>query len=324
MSEVALKLEKMLREESDENHLLSMPKILSLFEEEGMTPTRPTLYKAIDLLRSSGLDIVYVNAYRDKGYYLKHVFSPSETLFLTTLIDDNTALSSGEKTALLTKLNSLQSVYERKGPQETDSAQEDALLEKVEILLKAMKDLHFVAFNYFDIDLRQEKKYRRDRRKYLLVPYAVIPHQNRFYCVFYDPQHHGFSNYRLDKMDHIEITPQVQTERVPFDLNSYMRASFDMYHGQAETVTIRFKRNMASLLFDQFSRDSIIIREIRGEDFIASLRTAVTPTFISWLLLYYDRCMVLSPDSLKKRMADIGVSLIETYTREEPNNGRQD
>ena len=55
-----LYLYKILLEQSDEEHPLTMPKIIDELEKYGITAERKALYLDIDALQSFGLDIISV------------------------------------------------------------------------------------------------------------------------------------------------------------------------------------------------------------------------------------------------------------------------
>ena len=97
---------------------------------------------------------------------------------------------------------------------------------------------------------------------------------------------------------------------------AHIRSSFNMYHGEPETVTVKFDLSLANVVFDEFNRN-IIISEVGEKRFTASLRSAVTPTLISWLLQFYDRMEVVKPDSLKEKLLEIADALTGTYNAKE-------
>ena len=107
-----------------------------------------------------------------------------------------------------------------------------------------------------------------------------------------------------------------QADPVFFSLNDHVRASFNMYHGEPETVTVDFDLNLANVVFDEFGKN-IIISKVSADRFTANIRTAVTPTLISWLLQFYDRMEVKKPQSLIDRLNQIADTIHSVYQREE-------
>ena len=63
---------------------------------------------------------------------------------------------------------------------------------------------------------------------------------------------------------------------------------------------------------DEFG-NQMIISEVNDEYFILSLKTAITPTLLSWLLLFYDRVTVIQPTKLKEKLLTIANEVIDTY-----------
>ena len=71
-----------LTKQSDAKHLLSMTDLRSYCDLAGHPADRRTIYKSIDALKAAGVDIVFVRKKGKQGYYLKHLFTNAEALFL--------------------------------------------------------------------------------------------------------------------------------------------------------------------------------------------------------------------------------------------------
>lgn len=307
-----------LTEHTDRENRLSMPQILAHLEEKGITAERRSVYKAIRILNDSGFRITFDRSGNMQGYRLQHLFTPAESLYLIDSVRNSFSLTEAEAVRFCTKITSLMSSGEkellndaRRDVIHTDNSN---VMNYIQVLLEAVRDCVYVDFRYYDISVTRQKKYRRRNEKYHLVPYAVISSENRWYCVFWSPVHRGFANYRIDKMDHVNVTEE-KADPVPFSLGDHMRAAFRMYHGDAKTVTAEFDLSLTSQVFDQFGSD-IIISSVTDRTFTASIRTAVTPPLVSWLLQYPSLIRVRAPQELIGRMKEIADILQKTYQEE--------
>jgi|LAHS01.1.fsa_nt_gb predicted DNA-binding transcriptional regulator YafY len=304
-----------LTKHSDPSHLLSMTDLRSFCDLAGHPADRRTIYKSIDMLKEAGVEIIFVRKNGKQGYYLKHLFTNAEALFLMNACKESSALSSQETDELVDKIR--QTLPEQKISQipplssNPSKTQNHRILEDAEKLFPAIAHNYYVEFLYFDITVTKKKKYRKDSTPYRLVPYAVISENGRYYVVFYSDKHQNFGNYRLDKMDQITVTNE-HGEGVPFSLDDHLRNSFQMYHSSPQTVTAVFDNSLSSIVFDQFG-DNIVISSVDEKTFTASIRTAVTPPLVSWFLQFYDKVVIKKPKTLIEEYQRIAKALQNTY-----------
>ena len=184
------------------------------------------------------------------------------------------------------------------------------VLESVSILLDAIKESRSVRFQYYDLTVTKQKRYRRNRQAYHLLPCSILSYSGRIYCVCWSDTHHSFANYRVDKMS--SLLADDVWDPVPFDAERWIETSFMMYRGEPGTVTLRCDNSLTNIVFDQFGKD-VMISAITPENFTVSIRTSVSPTLISWILMFYDRIEVLRPDDLIDELRKIAKTVLKTY-----------
>ena len=308
-----------LLEHSDASHLLGMADIRRYLQEDDIEADRRSIYKAISVLNDHGYEVFYESGNGRQGYWIRHAFTPGETLFLCDSIQSSRAVSQKASDEFCARIMDNLSVHDREAmpPLAAPAAKTDSdhVLRLIEILIKAAADRNPVEFRYYDLSVTRKKQYRRQNRLYHMIPYAVVSNAGRYYAVLYSEDHQSFANYRIDKMDMVQVLEE-QADPVYFSLDDHIRSSFNMYHGDPQTVTADFDLNLANVVFDEFGKD-IIISKVTKDRFTASIRTAVTPTLISWLLQFYDRMEVIRPQSLRDRMNEIGKTLARTYAQGE-------
>ena len=56
----------------------------------------------------------------------------------------------------------------------------------------------------------------------------MLVDDDRYYLIGYGEKYKSFNNFRLDKMDSIEILDKTYDE-IEFDVNEYMRQTFGMF-----------------------------------------------------------------------------------------------
>ena len=311
-------LYRILQQNTDRENRLSMPQLLAMLEEEGFQADRRSVYKAIHVLKENGVEVIFDKTGGKQGYRLVHLFTPAESMYLISAVRDSFSLTPGKADLFAAKIRSLMSRQEElllpEIRQDVIHTENEQVLEISQKLLEAIRDCVFVDFRYYDMTVSRQKKYRRNSERYHLVPYAVVSSGGRFYCVFYSPVHQNFANYRIDKMDNVTCT-SLQADPVPFSLADHMRSSFQMYHGEARTITAEFDLSLSSQVFDSFGTD-LIISKVTDRTFIASFRTAITPPLISWLLQYPSFVRVIRPQELIDRLMETADTIHNTYQKE--------
>ncbi len=305
---------RILQKKSDSAHRISMPNLILELEEEGIPAERKSVYASIRALQDAGFDIRFSRSGGKQGYWLKGNYSPAEILVLQNAVCESPSLSASDSRILAAKLLDELSDYQAESLPHPElfsgKTDNEEVLSSISILLEAIRESRAVAFQYYDLTVTKQKRYRRSRQAYHLLPCAVISYSGRFYCVCWSEVHRSFANYRVDKMS--SLSAEEPRDPVPFDLQRWMETSFMMYRGEPGTVTLRCDSSMTSIVFDRFGKD-VLISETGPDHFTFSIRSSVSPTLISWILMFYDRVEVLRPDDLKKELRKIAETVLKTY-----------
>lgn len=108
-----LTLYKILWEQSDRNHILSMPQIMDSLGE--FAAERKAIYKDLAELREFGVDIVTVKG-NTSGYYInKRIFDARELYMIAEAVTSCESISEEDCSAILGKLTSLTDNYTADG-----------------------------------------------------------------------------------------------------------------------------------------------------------------------------------------------------------------
>lgn len=307
-----------LQEESSEDHGVSVSDISAMLEEHGIISDRRAVYSLLNSLEEAGYDIIRTRYERKFQYYLRHDISISEAFILLSAIQENKALSPVTKKTLEQNILSLLCRNDQKLMPDTENNEKqdnNHLEEKIEVLLRTIHEKRMISFQYFDYDVHGEKTYRHGGTPYHLLPLHLLMENERYYCILYNFERNRPLNFRIDKMENI-TKGEIVNEPVSFDIDSYMRKTFRMFTGDAEMVTAIFDNSMASILFDTFSKENIMINHVDKDTFTASLRTSVTPTLVSWFLQFYDRVKVIRPASFIEKLTTIATTILSSYNKE--------
>ena len=313
INSLPLQILEILRQYPDQEHLISMPELQAILEADGFPSNRRTVYRAIDTLREYNYDIRYEFHKFYSGYYLVPYFNETEHFILSDYLNQQTTLSNQEISTIQTKLQHLASPYHSLKRRQNIHTSNQEILSNIKLILHAIKHSYQISFYYFDYTISKEKKYRKNKKRYILTPYAVTSDEGKYYCVLYSEKYQSFTNYRIDKMETVRLIEQ-PVETIAFNLDDHLQTSMKMYAGKAETITIKCTTDMASIIQDEFG-SHMIISEVKDNSFTVSLKTAITPTLLSWLLLFYNRVTVLQPAELKEKLLTIANTVIDPYSK---------
>lgn len=307
----AAALYMILKEQTDIHHPMPMHILLNKLENYGIHAERRSIYHILSILNSFGADICHTKA----GYAMQHVFTTAEVTLLTAAMQNTLSVSQSKTDRLVAKLKNMLSLYQREkifaNPHAPGKTENNESLDNLELILAAIPNANPIEFTYIDHIFRGVVKYRKNAGRYRGIPCAVLYNLNRCYIVFYSEHYHNFANYRLDKITRI-VRKNEHISIPPFDCAAWMNHSFQMYTDQAETITLHCQADMAPILFDQFG-DIMIMQSKDPTGFTVSIRVAITPGLIGWLVQFRTRCTVLKPDHLIEELKSVAAQLQQQY-----------
>ena len=306
------------REHSDQDHRVSMQDLILYLEEQGIEAERKAVSRSIRVLQENGYDIRYTRTGGVPGYYWKRPWTSAEVLVLCDAVNDSFSLSESASRQLKTKLKEHLSPFERSRLPESATAlnktDNTQVLEIIELLITAISQYRLVEFRYYDLTITKQKRYRRNQAAYRYLPVSILENSGRYYCVFYSEKHGNFANYRIDKMTSVRLCEET-ADPVRFDARRWAETSFQMYRGDPVTVTLECDNSLIPIVFDQFGRD-VLISAADESSFTVHLKSSVTPTLVSWILMFYDRIRVKAPQELIEQLIAVADSIHAAYNKE--------
>lgn len=302
-----LYLYKILLENTDEEHSLTMPEIISQLELCGITAARKAIYEDIEALKLFGLDIVTSRG-KNAGYrVVSRDFELPELKLLADAVSSSRFLTEKKSSELLKKLERLTSVYEAKQIQrqvfvaDRVKAMNERIYLNIDAIHRAISERKKISFKYFDYDMNKLKHYRDGIR--VCSPYALTWSDERYYLVAYYEKYNGISNFRVDRMESVEISDE-QAQEYPdgFNLSSYLNSTFSMFSGKSEEVKLRFDKALINAVIDRFGKKIGIFPD--GENhFIVSaqIKTEQPEPFFGWLFQFGTMVEILEPSGLREK-----------------------
>ena len=316
-----------LTEHSDEEHPLSLRRIIELLQTEwGIVAERKSLYDDIECLRTYGYDVITVAGGRSTAYYLgARNFELAEWKLLLDAIQSCRFLSEKKAEALVGKLLKDCSVWQR----ERLSRQlwvanrapvgGETVLYTVDAVNEAMNGDFRIRFKYTDRNLKGERVLRHSGKVYEVSPWALCWDDEFYYLIAYDGERADIRHFRVDRMASVSITDRPRDGKEAFrnfDMGVYSRRCFGMFGGEAIPVTLRCHTRLANVIWDRFGGESVL-RSVGGDRFEVMASVMLSPAFFSWVLGFGADMEIVSPKEARESLVKLGKEALAAYVSEQ-------
>lgn len=303
-----LRLSELLRQETDEEHPMTTMTICSRMEKMGIPCERRVVARDIALLNEIGIEVMTCQVGKEKGYYVAdRSFSVPELKILIDAVQASGFITEKKTEEFITKIAALGGTHRAeilKGNVvhfNTRKHSNESIYYNVDAIEQAILNKKKFIFRYFDLDMNGQKKYRRDGHHYVVEPVALVFNEDNYYAVTYSSRHDGTANYRVDRMDSVEMVDEDICEKA-LELRSevceYTEQAIKMYGGPIQTVVLEFDNKLTGAVYDRFG-EGISMMEAGDGKLAASVKVQISPTFWGWLFQFGNKMKVISPESVK-------------------------
>ena len=282
---------RLLLQESDEAHPLSMEDLIRKLGEVGIKAERKSIYSDVETLRAFGLD-VHGTRGRSAGYYIgSREFELPEIKLLIDSVQASKFITERKTMQLIRKLAGLTSVHEaalmkrQLYVKNRIKSMNESIYYNVDAIHQAIAEDKQIEFRYCSYTVTKEKKFRRNGRPYRVSPLALSWAEENYYLIAYEAEAGKIKHFRVDKMDGIRVTEKFRQGKdlLPEkDMGEYARKNFSMFGGEEQTVTMRFSNRMIGVVIDTFGKD-VPISSVDEDHFQIRATVAVSPQFFGWL-----------------------------------------
>ena len=323
---------KMLYEQTDEDHYLTIAQIMEQLEKDyGISTSRGTEGDDIKALQELGDEIEVVPSTQKRFSLIGRRFDLPE---LKTLIDavESARFIPKKSAALVEKLGSLTSQHNtEKLVRNVDVENRlKADNEKIYYIMEALNDAinasKKVSFQYFTYNVRKEQKLKYNGYTYVFSPYKLIWNGDYYYVVGFSEKHKGIGSFRVDRIARCPKILDDDAVQPPknFDLNVYLNSMFRMYNGQRKQIELVCSNAVMDAIIDKFGKDvHVLANDMKS--FRAVIETSVGSVFYSWIFGFGGGVVIKAPEDVKdeySRMvlsAEKALGLLECGESEKQN-----
>ena len=306
-----LYLLKILSEETDDSHFLTMRDILKKLEDCGVNADRKTIYTDIVELRDFGFDILLEKVGRNYYYHMgDRLFELPEMKMLVDAVQSAKAITNKKSAQLIKKLETMVSKYEAKKLHRQVfiagriKTMNESIYYNVDAIYEAIGTDRQIRFKYFNWDIQKKQVYRIKGEWYQISPWALMWSDENYYLVAFDALDGLIKHFRVDKMMNISLTEESREGKEQFrqfDMGHYSRSLFGMFAGEETEVTMEAQNSMVSVLIDRFGKD-IPIEPVDEDHFRTKAAVSVSNQFLGWILALGGKVKITGPDEVVSLM----------------------
>lgn len=308
-----------LEQNSHADHPVRASQLIEMLERNhNITCERKTIYSDIAALQDLGVDIVSIPG-KYGGYYIaSRNFELPELKLLIDAVQSSRFLTEKKSRELIEKLCKQCSVHDAKLVRRDVlvsgrvKSMNESIYYNVDAIQEAIAENRQITFRYFDWGLDGQRKYRD--KEYAASPYGLCQDNENCYLLALSARH-GITSYRVDRMSDIALTadPRVPCpELTGKKLQEHASRLFQMYAGESADVKLRFHRSLTNVVIDRFGKDTMLIPD--GPDhFVFTVRVAVSPMFLSWVIGFGQKAKVLYPESVVESCRQLCLETLAQY-----------
>ena len=307
---------EILKDYSDENHLLSQNDIMQkLYSIYGVECDRKSVGSNIDSLIDFGYDIIKTR----KGSFLaEREFEPSEVQFLVDAVFSSRSISSKHSIDLAKKISATLSNYQRKQynyvykSNELNRTSSKELFYNIDIINEAIEKDKQIQFNY------KKTTYKNTNLKektYVVNPYYLINNQGKYFLVCNYDYFDEIGNYKVERICNIKILdfPRKPINKLKgfengFDIAKYSNENIYMFSSKSINATIKLSGDRATIPVDEwFGKNARFFEE--DNTIYANINVNET-SLIYWCIQYGEGVELIEPKETREKIKNI-VNLIQ-------------
>ena len=310
---------EILKEHSDENHLLTQQDIIKLIKQiYDMNCERKSIGSNIDFLIDLGFDIIKVP---HKGCYLgERVLEPSEVSFIVDSLFSSKSISGKQAKDLSSKLSNLLSKYQRKRynyiykAEQINRTNNKELFYNIEIIQEAIEINKKISFNY----IRPHYEKDNPQKVYIVNPYFLVNNQGKYYLICNFDYFNEIGNYKIDFIKNIKILDE---ERKPItsikgfekgiDISKYINEHIYVFGDKTINATIKLADdNSITYVMEWFGKNAKIYKK---NDVIYSDIVSSEKALVYWCLQYGESVELTEPTETRNKIKEKVKMICEKY-----------
>lgn len=305
------RLAQIMLENTDDEHYITMPEIMSALRAYDITADRKSIYNDLRDLEVLGIE-VEGEAVGNRYHYhvVSRPFELPELKLLVDAIQSSKFITERKTNDLIKKLEQLVSKYDAMKLQRQVyvsgriKTMNESIYYTVDTIHNAISENKKIRFQYFQWNAKKEMELRHHGAWYHISPWGLSWDNENYYLVGYDSDAGQIKHYRVDKMLHIQMSEEKRDgkEHVrKLDMADYAKKSFGMFGGKEQEVKLLVNNSLAGVIIDRFGKNVMLIPEDEHH-FKVNVSVHVSNPFLGWIISLGEGVKILGPEDVVELM----------------------
>lgn len=318
-----LLLLRILWEESDDKHPLSVRQLIEKLDAYGIRAERKSIYTDMKLLADAGFDILCERS-RENRYYLgERILGLAELKLLSDAVASSNFVTEKKSDEIICRLSRLLSHHE--GSQLRRSVyvrgrtknENETILYSVDTIQEALLENKRIRFRYFDYSFSQMDRTLTRRYHDNGAPREVSPRflawdNGNYYLIAHDPKHEGVTVFRVDRMEDTAVTDlAAEPEKTKTDPAEFSRKAFGMFPGKEVRARFRIPERLLGVFLDQFGTELSLFGSDTAGFIEVSALLEISPPVIGFLFSLIQNIRILGPEELIRKVQSYALAAFQ-------------
>lgn len=318
-----LYLAKILMENTDANHDITLQEIIDKLSLYDVTAERKSLYDDIAQLDDFGIKIKKTQYGKTFHYQvINRDFEIAELKLLVDAVASSKFITEKKSNELIKKIERLaskhqaQMLHRQVHVSGRVKAMNDDIMGNVDAIHHAISQNLQISFQYFQWNIKKEQELRHNGERYVISPWGLSWDDENYYMVGYDKNADMIKHYRVDKMLRIKIEVARREGRNKFtelDMAAYAKKMFAMFDGEEKHVELLCENGLVGVMIDRFGKDVKILKA-DDQHFKAFVKVAASKHFIHWIMALGDGVKIVGPESFVEEVQQEIQRLVTQYS----------
>ena len=314
-----LYIRRMLEEETDVEHGLTMRDIIERLEAEGIEAERKSIYRDIELLREFGLDIHTYQRNPVEYALERRDFTLSELMLMVDAIESSKFLTRRQANLLVGNIKSLASVSEQAKLDRRITvhgrirSKADGVFEAIDVVHEALRSRRKVSFLYFRRGIDGERHAVHGGEPYVVTPLELTYDEGFYYLTAWNDHHNSRNEFRVDRMGRVKVSdePAVRLNVVaPDEYDDAQYETFGRMRGEKAVVTLLVQSDRIEIVTDRFG-DRAEVGACGPTHARAVVRVYLSPQFYGWVAGMNGTVSIAAPPSVQRDYKEYLQKLID-------------
>lgn len=149
-------------------------------------------------------------------------------------------------------------------------------------------------------------------KRYKVIPYSFASNLGMFYIIAKNEEIGSLRNFRIDRIRDVKILDEEGKKEEEFNVNNYLKKTWNMYGGPETKVLIKFKNNCKTVVTERNMVEGRMIEEDK-DYFTYEFICNGTGGIKIWIMGFGGDAEVLEPLELREEIKEMAQDMVKVY-----------